>query len=231
MSGYIWTNFGVLKDVKQEGQMVIITNEMGSTRKMSITKYGESAIAVGRRCYPLIGQSIDIQTSQNTAEWCTKEWFSDISPHSSLEKIENARGYYGQLFYTKDRETVCKVFLNRDKEGRARDIIEAVFNAEVDAYTKAAGNKNIENLLPKFYGCIDLTGKLHQEDDYYPDLAFEIEYIDGHFAGIRDTCISRESSNAVINIFRKAGIDVSDSSVTYSSDGKIIKVVDIKILV
>ncbi|MCH7369871.1 hypothetical protein [Aeromonas sp. MR16] len=230
MSGYVWTHFGVLAKVSADDRMVAITNEAGSTRKMSILKYKESAVAICRRCFLLIGHPIDIQTSQNTAEWCTEEWFSDICPSLFREKIENAEGCYGQLFYKKCRTKVFKVFKNREQDGITRDFIESVFRSEIAAYTSAIGNNDIEGLLPKFYGSVDLTGALPEEEQYYPDFAFEIDYIHGHFAGIEDRCISSESSKAVIDKFKDAGIDVSDSNVTYSQNGDIIKVVDIKIL-
>ncbi|WP_128830419.1 hypothetical protein [Aeromonas dhakensis] len=81
MSGYVWTHFGVLTKVCADGRMVTITNESGSTRKMSIEKYKESAEAVYHNCFSLIGRAVDIQTSQNTAEWNPYVWFSDIEQH------------------------------------------------------------------------------------------------------------------------------------------------------
>ncbi|MCW0507540.1 hypothetical protein [Aeromonas piscicola] len=79
MSDYVWTHFGVLAKVSADNRMVIITSETGSTRQMSIVKYKESAEAIYHKCFSLIGQAVDIQTSQNTTEWSTQEWFSDIS--------------------------------------------------------------------------------------------------------------------------------------------------------
>ncbi len=79
MSGYVWTHFGVLVNVSTDDKMITITNETGSTRQMSNVKYKESAEAVYHKCRSLIGQSIDIRTSQNTAAWCPRVWFSDIS--------------------------------------------------------------------------------------------------------------------------------------------------------
>ncbi len=79
MSGYVWAHFGDLAKVSADVRVVTITNETGSTRQMSIVKYKESAEAVYHKCFPLIGQSVDIQTSQNTAEWSPQVWFSDIS--------------------------------------------------------------------------------------------------------------------------------------------------------
>lgn len=84
MSGWFWTHFGVLAKVSADNRMVIITSETGSTRQMSIKKYKESTEAVYHKCFPLIGQPVDIQTSQNTAEWNPQVWFSDISLNNNL---------------------------------------------------------------------------------------------------------------------------------------------------
>lgn len=81
MSGYVWTHIGVLTKVSVDNRMVIITSETGSTRQMSIVKYKESAEAVYHKCFSLIGQAVDIQTSQNTADWNPYVWFSDIAQH------------------------------------------------------------------------------------------------------------------------------------------------------
>ncbi|MNU00286.1 hypothetical protein D3C72_2433720 [compost metagenome] len=78
MSGYVWTHFGVLAKVSADDRMVIITSQAGSTRKMSIEKYKENSAVVYHKCFRLIGQAVDIQTSQNTAKWDPLVWFSDI---------------------------------------------------------------------------------------------------------------------------------------------------------
>lgn len=79
MSGYVWTHFGVLTKVSADNRMVTITNKAGSTRQMSMVAYKESAEVVYHKSFSLIGQAVDIQTSQNTAEWNPQVWFSDIN--------------------------------------------------------------------------------------------------------------------------------------------------------
>ena len=86
MSGYVWTHFGVLTKVSADNRMVIITNETGSTRQMSIVAYKESAEAVYHKCMQLQGHNVDIQTSQNTAEWSPHVWFSNITLSAGNKK-------------------------------------------------------------------------------------------------------------------------------------------------
>ena len=78
--GYAYTDFGTLADVENDGFNVWITNTNGDRRKMSVRKYQESATRVYNQAQRLIGQEVRIQTSQNTANWSTSEWFSDIAP-------------------------------------------------------------------------------------------------------------------------------------------------------
>ncbi|HGE8266095.1 TPA: hypothetical protein ACGD2I_000492 [Aeromonas hydrophila] len=89
MSGYVWKQFGILAKVSADGQMVTITNEAGSTRQMSMLAYKESAEAVYHKCFPLIGQAVNIQTSQNTAKWNPLIWFSDVSVTTNFKITVN----------------------------------------------------------------------------------------------------------------------------------------------
>jgi hypothetical protein len=76
--GYVNNKFGTLKSAELSGSFVIITNTDGESRKMSRTKYQESADEVYSRAQSLIGEQVSIRTSQNTANWNSDEWFSDI---------------------------------------------------------------------------------------------------------------------------------------------------------
>jgi hypothetical protein len=75
---FVWNEFGTLKDVRKSPSLVIIENEQGDILKMSIKKYKESALKVYEKSKPLIGKSVIVRTSQNTADWSTQEWFSEI---------------------------------------------------------------------------------------------------------------------------------------------------------
>jgi hypothetical protein len=45
---------------------------------MSLIKYQESAEVVYSKAQNLVGREVSISTSQNTSDWSTSEWFSDI---------------------------------------------------------------------------------------------------------------------------------------------------------
>ena len=77
---YAYTDFGTLTKIEKNGFFVVITNADGERRKMSVKKYQESAERVFLEAQELIGQEVQIQTSQNTNDWSTSEWFSGIAP-------------------------------------------------------------------------------------------------------------------------------------------------------
>jgi hypothetical protein len=76
--GYVRNEFGTLSNVKKDNSFVWITNTNGDRRKMSLSKYRESAEAVYSKAQTLVGKEVSILTSQNTSDWSTSEWFSDI---------------------------------------------------------------------------------------------------------------------------------------------------------
>lgn len=76
--GYVRNDFGTLSNVKKDHSIVLITNTNGDKRKMSLSKYQESAEAVYLKAQNLIGKEVSILTSQNTANWSSSDWFSDI---------------------------------------------------------------------------------------------------------------------------------------------------------
>jgi len=76
--GFVRNDFGKLSSVRKDYSFVWITNTDGQSRKMSLSKYKESADAVYSKAQTLIGKEVSILTSQNTSDWSTSEWFSDI---------------------------------------------------------------------------------------------------------------------------------------------------------
>ena len=76
--GYVRNDFGTLVDVRKNQYYVIITNENGNERKMSIIKYKENAERTFLKAQSFIGKKASISTSQNTADWSESVWFSDI---------------------------------------------------------------------------------------------------------------------------------------------------------
>ena len=76
--GFVRNDFGTLSRVNKDYSFVRITNTNGDSRKMSLSKYKESAEAVYSKAQALIGKEVSILTSQNTSNWSASEWFSDI---------------------------------------------------------------------------------------------------------------------------------------------------------
>ncbi|PST98685.1 resolvase/integrase Bin [Photobacterium gaetbulicola] len=78
MDNFVWNDFGILSDVSKSDTMVFVCNSRGEQRKMSITKYKDSAFEVFEKAQSLKGKPVQLRTSQNTAGWSTNEWFSGI---------------------------------------------------------------------------------------------------------------------------------------------------------
>lgn len=76
--GFAFNDFGTLKKVEKNRSLVVITNTNGEQRKMSRNKYQESADEVYEKALGFVGREVSIQTSQNTNDWSTSVWFSDI---------------------------------------------------------------------------------------------------------------------------------------------------------
>ena len=78
LTNFVWNKFGKLIDVRQHNNMLKITNDHGDVRQMSIKKYKQSAHNVEAKAKTLIGQDIEYRTSQNTKNYSTDVWFSDV---------------------------------------------------------------------------------------------------------------------------------------------------------
>lgn len=76
--GFVINDFGTLKDVTINDQVIEITNTSNQRLVMSRIKYKDSADRVYSKAQNLIGKDVKVQTSQNTANWSASEWFSDI---------------------------------------------------------------------------------------------------------------------------------------------------------
>lgn len=104
MNNFVWNNFGVLENASTTDTMVLITNTEGQTRKMSIAKYKETAFHVFEKALTMKGKAVTVRTSQNTNNWNTSEWFSDLelakksSYHNDCLTIGESKPKPDQLF-------------------------------------------------------------------------------------------------------------------------------------
>ena len=76
---FVWNGFGVLSYVSKDDSYVYIENVNGDSLKMSIGSYKESALNVYEKALNLIGKNLEVRTSQNTSDWSTQVWFSEIN--------------------------------------------------------------------------------------------------------------------------------------------------------
>ena len=77
--GYSWNNFGVLIKESEDNQYLYIHNSDGQTRQISKSKYATSIADLRVKIQKLLGKPIIFRTSQNTSNWTTSKWFSDIN--------------------------------------------------------------------------------------------------------------------------------------------------------
>lgn len=79
--GFLWTEFGILERSfeSSDGRYLFIENDQHETRKISLTKYAAAIPRLRDKIAILNKRAIQIRTSQNTGDWSTSEWFSDIS--------------------------------------------------------------------------------------------------------------------------------------------------------
>ena len=77
-NNYSHTFFGKLTDAYETTKYVIIKNDHGDTRMMSKPRYRGMAANVLSKAKTLIGQDVNIRTSQNTGNWSDDKWFSDV---------------------------------------------------------------------------------------------------------------------------------------------------------
>ncbi|MGB0343470.1 MAG: hypothetical protein ACPGGG_08550 [Parvibaculales bacterium] len=78
---FVWNKFGVLDDRDEDERYFYIFNENGDWRKISKEKYADSMPDIREKVEQLLAakKPILFRTSQNTGDWSTGEWFSDVS--------------------------------------------------------------------------------------------------------------------------------------------------------
>ena len=78
MKKQVWNSFGILLGVNRVPGYLIIINNTGDIRLMSLTRYRGAVEKVEIEAMNLIGKEVEVQTSQRTAGWSSDEWFSGI---------------------------------------------------------------------------------------------------------------------------------------------------------
>lgn len=138
-----------------------------------------------------------------------------------------SEGAYGIIFVDRATGRITKIYRRRPEEDHAR----AVFKAEADAYGLAALSPAVAALVPgNFRPCrvqqiIDKEGK-DVTGEFFPDLAFETDFVEGYFHKI-GAINNRDEAQRVCRLFHGAGIHYTiDISVTLDPDGNALKAID-----
>ena len=135
-------------------------------------------------------------------------------------------GAYGVVFADRAAGRVRKVFRRLLDE----DHVRAVFNSEIGAYAIATAYPLLVNLIPGgFQRCAaqQIIDSADQDvsKEFFPDLAFEMAFIDGTFQKV-GTVIGGDAWR-VRQLFHHEGIrHTNDMSVVLAVDGCIQKAID-----
>ncbi|WP_422073693.1 hypothetical protein [Tranquillimonas rosea] len=135
-------------------------------------------------------------------------------------------GAYAVIFADKAVGRIVKVFKRRLKEAHVR----SVFRAEIDAYDLAASSTEISDLIPGNFQIASPRNILDSHganitDEFFPDLAFQTDFVEGYFHKIG--VIGGAEASRIRQLFRRAGIcHTSDMSVTIGPEGCIRKAID-----
>jgi len=139
-----------------------------------------------------------------------------------------SEGAYGLVFVDRAKGRILKVYRARQPLPHSTE----VFNAEVEAYKIAMKSDDLKKLVPEFFGA--RTGLIIMDKDgtdvtneFYPNLAFEAEFVPGEFRKISFAPESEQKQ--VMELFRSHGINHAiDASITLEGE-KIRKLIDFAI--
>lgn len=116
-------------------------------------------------------------------------------------------GFYGTVFFNRSEGTAIKIFKKNPDHDHSH--IEATFRNEMDAYSLANAHPDVQKHIPNFYGTQNIDSIFDQHgnnvsDQYYLDLNFKMEFIEGHFQKFGN--IPGEQREHYARLFVSAGI-------------------------
>ncbi|WP_284179534.1 hypothetical protein [Rhabdaerophilum sp. SD176] len=137
-----------------------------------------------------------------------------------------SEGAYGIVFVDRVAARIRKIYRRKPDEKHTRN----VFESEVHAYRLAMGSESLQALVPAHFRlCVpqrifdsigtDVTA------EFFPDLAFEAEFVDGRFSKIGD--IDSREADKIRDAFHSVGIKHTiDMSVCVAPEGHVLKAID-----
>lgn len=108
--GFAWNNFGILTHESEDEKYLYIHNDKDGIRdknhcrKISKAKYSSTLPNLRKKIQTLIGKPVIFRTSQNTANWTTSEWFSDIDIDESGFQNPEAIKPFSEPNYSEENE-------------------------------------------------------------------------------------------------------------------------------
>jgi hypothetical protein len=85
---FVWNEFGVLGPHQEDDWYLYAVNEDGVRRQISKGRYPNYP-KIREKLEILLGKRVQLRTSQNTSEWSTDKWFSDVSLANTFVKDED----------------------------------------------------------------------------------------------------------------------------------------------
>ncbi len=117
-------------------------------------------------------------------------------------------GFYGTVIFDRVKRTAIKIFKKSHSHDRSH--IESTYRNEIAAYALANAHPDIQGHVPAFFGKQDIDSILDHNgndisDQYYLDLNFKMEFIEGCFEKFGN--LPSEHSNTYAHLFKMAGIN------------------------
>jgi len=145
--GYSWNNFGVLTKESEDNLYIYIHNPDGQTRQISKLKYASSIPSLRIKIQKLLGKPINFRTSQNSADWTTSKWFSDINIDETGLLNPTALIPFSQNQYNDDKEPNPGSVT--DLEATLKSVQAKLSNALADKISLKEENKRVETEFEK----------------------------------------------------------------------------------
>lgn len=137
-------------------------------------------------------------------------------------------GGQGVVFLDRARGRILKVYKAQSKHSH----YTKVFDGEVSAYRIAADSPELRELVPAFLGeqtiqKIEDKNGVDVTHEFYPDLAFETEFIPGRLERFR--WAPQSERDRIVALFHSRGIRYVSSASVLVNAGRIEKLVDLNI--
>jgi hypothetical protein len=172
--GYSWNNFGVLAKESEDNQYIYIHNPDGQTRQISKLKYASSIPILRIKIQKLLGKPINFRTSQNSADWTTSKWFSDINIDETGLLNPTAVIPFSKNQYSSDKEPNPGSV--SDLEAKMRSLEAKLSNALAETDSMKEENERIKTAFEKkSFQQSEKIEQLRSDKTEYQDKLSEVE--------------------------------------------------------